>query len=178
MGYSLNQGLISIFIFTPKFKTMKKNYFSALFLCTSLGLSYAQVTEVHFKYDEAGNQKYRGFDTNGQEVPETSLHTESQAVSSVDYQIMDEKTFWKQIRLYPVPVNDYLTIDWTEEANGLIESVSLYQHSTVHWKFQQQNLPDLNRQLRINMTGYDWGIYVIRFTLRDGRVFSKNITKR
>lgn len=157
---------------------MKKNYFSALFLCTTLGLSYAQVTEVYFKYDEAGNQKYRGFDTNEQEVPEKSLNAESQAVSSADTQVMDEKTFWKQIRLYPVPVNDYLTIDWTEKVDGLIESVSLYQHSTVHWKFQQQNLPDLNRQLKINMTGYDWGIYVIRFILRDGRVFSKNITKR
>lgn len=37
---------------------MKKNYLSALFLCSSLGLSYAQVTEVYFKYDEAGNQRY------------------------------------------------------------------------------------------------------------------------
>lgn len=157
---------------------MKKNYFSALFLCTSLGLSYAQVTDVYFKYDEAGNQKYRGFNTNGQEVPETSLIAESRTISSVDSQIMNEKTFWKQIRLYPVPVNDVLTIDWTEQVDGLIESVSLYQHSMVHWKFQQQNLPDLNKQLKINMTSYDWGIYVIRFTLKDGRVFSKNITKR
>jgi hypothetical protein len=93
-------------------------------------------------------------------------------------QIIDEKSFWNQIRLYPVPVNDFLTIDWTDEADRLIESVSLYQHSTVHWKFQQQNLPDLNKQIKINMTGYDWGVYVLRFTLKDGRIFSKNITKR
>ncbi|WP_370899705.1 T9SS type A sorting domain-containing protein [Chryseobacterium gossypii] len=91
---------------------------------------------------------------------------------------MDEKAFWKQIRLYPVPVNDVLTIDWSEEVDGLIESVSLYQHSTVHWKFQQQNFPDLNKQLKINMSGYDWGVYILRFTLKDGRIFSKNITKR
>lgn len=157
---------------------MKKNYFSALFLCTSLGLSYAQVTDVYFKYDEAGNQKYRGFDGNIEQESELLTEAEPKIASFIQTEAMDEKRFWKQIRLYPVPVNDYLTIDWTEEANGLIESVSLYQHSTVHWKFQQQNLPDLNRQLKINMTGYDWGVYVIRFTLRDGRVFSKNITKR
>ncbi|MGH1518076.1 hypothetical protein [Chryseobacterium sp. JK1] len=91
---------------------------------------------------------------------------------------MNEGTFWKQVRLYPVPVNDLLTIDWSEETDKLIESVSLYQHSTVHWKFQQQNIPGLGRQLKINMTGYDWGVYVLRFTLKDGRIFSKNITKR
>ncbi|PTT36043.1 hypothetical protein DBR28_11475 [Chryseobacterium sp. HMWF028] len=144
-----------------------------MFLCTSLGLSYAQVTEVYFKYDEAGNQRYRGPDSAAKQASD-----QSKTASLSKSQVMDEKTFWKQIRLYPVPVNDVLTIDWTEESDNLIESVSLYQHSTVHWKFQQKNLPGLNRQLKINMTGYDWGVYVLRFTLKDGRVFSKNITKR
>jgi hypothetical protein len=138
---------------------------------------YAQ-QEVYFKYDEAGNQRYRGFDVNAKQAPEALPKTESKTASLVQNQIMDEKTFWKQIRLYPVPVNDFLTIDWTEDVDRLIESVSLYQHSTVHWKFQQQNLPSLNRKLKINMTGYDWGIYVLHFTLKDGRIFSKNITKR
>ena len=135
-------------------------------------LGFSQ-TEVYFEYDEAGNQKYRGTGFNAKQAP-----AESRIASLTQSQVMDEKTFWKQVRLYPVPVNDFLTIDWTEEADGLIASVSLYQHSTVHWKFQQQNLPDLNRQLKINMSGYDWGVYVLRFTLKDGRVFSKNITKR
>jgi hypothetical protein len=151
---------------------MTKIYLSAL-LCTGIGMSYAQQTEVYFKYDEAGSQKYRG--------PEDLAGKASKQLKTVSLattQVMDEKSFWKQVRLYPVPVNDVLTIDWTEETDKLIESVSLYQHSTVHWKFQQQNLPELNRQLKINMTGYNWGIYILRFTLKDGRIFSKNITKR
>jgi hypothetical protein len=134
-------------------------------------------TEVYFKYDEAGNQRYRGIDAAGKKTEEIKKDSKVAAITKQTSAI-DEKAFWKQIRLYPVPVNDYLTIDWTEEVDGLIESVSLYQHSTVHWKFQQQNIPDLNRQIKINMTGYDWGIYVVRFTLKDGRIFSKNITKR
>lgn len=151
---------------------MKKFYISAL-LCTGIGISYAQQTEVYFKYDESGSQRYRGPDNS------TTLKTTTLAnTAPVQNLVMDEKNFWKQIRLYPVPVNDVLTIDWTEETDKLIESVSLYQHSTVHWKFQQQNLPELNRQLKINMTGYNWGIYILRFTLKDGRIFSKNITKR
>ncbi|WP_312296858.1 hypothetical protein [Chryseobacterium sp.] len=157
---------------------MKKNYLSALFLCTSLGLSYAQVTEVYFKYDEAGSQRYRGPDTSAKQTPETTSKVDSKTTALTQSPVIDEKAFWKQVRLYPVPVNDVLTIDWTDEVDGLIESVSLYQHSTVHWKFQQQNMPDLNKKIRINMTRYDWGVYVIRFTLKDGRIFSKNITKR
>ena len=157
---------------------MKKNYLSALLICTSMGISYAQVTEVYFKYDEAGNQRYRGPDTNARQTSEALSKVDYKTTSSNLSQAMDEKSFWKEIRLYPVPVNDILTIDWTDEVDGLIESVSLYQHSTVHWKFQQQNMPNLNKQVKINMTGYQWGVYVIRFTLKDGRIFSKNITKR
>ncbi|KQM19906.1 hypothetical protein [Chryseobacterium sp. Leaf201] len=142
-------------------------------------LGFSQ-TEVYFKYDEAGNQRYRGTNSAAKTAPEELKKTEElKTVASIQQEpVMDEKAFFKQIRLYPVPVNDYLTIDWTEEVDGLIESVSLYQHSTVHWKFQQQNIPSLNRKLKINMTGYEWGVYVIRFTLKDGRIFSKNITKR
>ncbi|ALR31804.1 MULTISPECIES: hypothetical protein [Chryseobacterium] len=142
-------------------------------------LGFSQ-TEVYFKYDEAGNQRYRGTNATGKTAPEEIKKVEEIKTAALVKQdpVIDEKTFWKQIRLYPVPVNDYLTIDWTEEVDGLIQSVSLYQHSTVHWKFQQQNIPDLNRKLKINMTGYEWGIYVLHFTLKDGRVFSRNITKR
>jgi len=145
-------------------------------------MGYSQ-TEVYFKYDEAGNQRYRGTNAagkNAQEIVPKEIKLEEAKEIAISQQspAIDEKTFWKQIRLYPVPVNDYLTIDWTEEVDSLIESVSLYQHSTVHWKFQQQNIPGLNRQVKINMTGYDWGVYILRFTLKDGRVFGRNVTKR
>lgn len=155
---------------------MKKKILSLSSLLVGF-LGFSQ-TEVYFKYDEAGNQRYRGPDALAKQSFESFSKTQAKTTSFTPVEAMDEKTFWKQIRLYPVPVNDVLTIDWTEEVDGLIESVSLYQHSTVHWKFQQQNLPDLNKQIKINMTGYDWGVYVLRFTLTDGRIFSKNITKR
>ncbi|WP_370901492.1 hypothetical protein [Chryseobacterium gossypii] len=158
---------------------MKKKLLSIFSLLVGF-FGFSQ-TEVYFKYDEAGNQRYRGTNLTGKTTQEPAP-TESKIVATTqvqpESQMMDEATFWKQIRLYPVPVNDVLTIDWTDEVDGLIESVSLYQHSTVHWKFQQQNIPDLNKQIKINMTGYEWGVYVLRFTLKDGRVFSRNITKR
>lgn len=162
---------------------MKKKILSILSLFIGF-FGYSQ-TEVYFKYDEAGNQRYRGTNSNAKQSSNELLATENK-VTTVDSEVlktsnvagMDEKAFWKQMRLYPIPVNDFLTIDWTEEVDSLIETVSLYQHSTTHWKFQQQNLPNLNRQLKINMTGYEWGIYVLYVKLKDGRTFSRNITKR
>lgn len=143
---------------------------------------YSQQTEVYFKYDEAGNQRYRGPDVNAKQQPKDVSQAENKTVASApqpkEESVMDAKEFWSNIRLYPVPVNDVLTMDWTEEVDALIETVSLYQHSGVHWKFQQQNLPNLNRQLKINMTGYEWGVYVLHLKLKDGREFSRNITKR
>lgn len=161
---------------------MKKKLFSVFSLLVGF-LGYSQ-TEVYFKYDEAGNQRYRGTNTaakKAEDLISKEVKVQEQAKTSIaasQTPAIDEKAFWKQIRLYPVPVNDYLTIDWTEEVDSLIESVSLYQHSTVHWKFQQQNIPGLNRQVKINMIGYDWGVYILRFTLKDGRVFGRNVTKR
>lgn len=158
---------------------MKRKVISIFSLCIGF-LGYSQ-TEVYFKYDEAGNQRYRGNNTNGKkaydEVKKLEELKKTDFTASSDKSI-DEKTFWKQIRLYPVPVNDLLTIDWTDEVDDLIESVSLYQHSTSHWKFQQQNLPELEKKLKIDMSGYYWGVYILHFTLKDGRVFSRNITKR
>lgn len=154
---------------------MRKKIISLFSL--SIGFFGFSQTEIYFKYDEAGNQRYRGIDANARQAPQ-ALSKTIPNTSTVVKSVIDENAFWKEIRIYPVPVNNVLTIDWTEELDGLIESVSLYQHNTMHWKFQQQNLPYLNKQVKINMTGYDWGIYVLRLNLKDGRIFSKNITKR
>lgn len=155
---------------------MRKKIFSLFSLIIGF-LGFSQ-TQVYFKYDEAGNQRYRGPDINARQSQEETTKPDNRITSVANPAVMDEKSFWKQIRLYPVPVNTVLTIDWTDEVDGLIESVSMYQHNTLNWKFQQQNLPNLNKQVKINMTGYDWGVYVVRFILKDGRIFSKNITKR
>lgn len=42
---------------------MKARFLILVFLLTGV-LSYSQ-TEIYFKYDEAGNQKYRGTNANG-----------------------------------------------------------------------------------------------------------------
>lgn len=135
-------------------------------------LSYSQ-TEIYFKYDEAGNQKYRGTNANANKT--TTTTTTLQTVDTISK--TEEEKFWAELNLYPIPVKDVLTIQWTDTVNDLIDTVSLYQYSVTSWNFQQKNTVTLNRQVQINMTGYYFGVYVLSFTLKDGRVYTKNIIK-
>ena len=134
-------------------------------------LSYSQ-TEIYFKYDEAGNQRYRGTNISARQTQDTQ-----QEPVVITPTKTEEEKFWAELNLYPVPVKDVLNIQWTDTVNELIDTVSLYQHSVTSWNFQQKNAVALNRQVQINMTGYYLGVYILSFTLKDGRVYTKNIIK-
>lgn len=142
-------------------------YFCLLFIGCS---AFAQTT-VYFKYDEAGNQRYRGDVVTAQTIQSQSLR---QAATS---EPTNEEKFWSMIQIYPVPVKDHLTISWSVEANEMIDHVTLYQHSTLANVFSKKNLPNLNRTVNINMSGMYMGVYILSFQLKDGRTMSKNITK-
>ncbi len=131
-------------------------------------------TEIYFKYDEAGNQRYRGNNINGKQ----SENTTQQQVNKAPEKDGQEEEFWREVSVYPVPVKDVLTVQWSGKADELIDTVSMYQHSIVGWNFQQKNIPSLNRQVQIDMSGYYLGVYVLSFTLRDGKVYTKNILKQ
>lgn len=126
---------------------------------------------IIFTYDDAGNQTYRGYDIilQGKTAPEESQNTSQK--------ILSEDPFWLGIQIYPVPVKNVLTISWNEENNNLIDDVSLYQHNTMAFLFQQKNYPNLNRQVQINMSSFYMGVYVLSFQLKDGRVLTRNIIK-
>ncbi|AZI39200.1 T9SS type A sorting domain-containing protein [Epilithonimonas vandammei] len=126
------------------------------------------IGSIVFRYDEAGNQIYRGTDLI---IVEPAI-TESKSTS-----LKTEDPFWLGIQIYPVPVKDVLTISWNEENNDLIESISLYQHTTMAFLFQQKNYANLNRQVQIGMSSYYMGVYVLSFQLKDGRVMTRNIIK-
>ena len=164
---------------------MNINIKASILFCMVLGFSLkAQEVNVSapdqqgayvFKYDDAGNQIHRGYVCNNCPVQGKQETPPEEGSSSNEVENDDE--FWNEIRIYPVPVKDVLTINWSDEANALIDHVSLYEQNTIHWKFQQQNIPNLNKQIQINMTNYYMGVYVLIFTLKDGRTLSKNITK-
>ncbi len=86
---------------------MKKRLIS--FVSLLIGFFGFSQTEVYFKYDEAGNQRYRGPDAAARPSSQTNSQNGNKSASPQQTQAMDEKTFCKQLRLYPVPVNNYLT---------------------------------------------------------------------
>ncbi|WHF51866.1 hypothetical protein QGN23_00980 [Chryseobacterium gotjawalense] len=130
-------------------------------------------TQIYFNYDDAGNQRYRGDSSSGRQSDATTQQT-----TAVSSQQNEEENFWAQIVVYPVPVKDILTLQWTTDADVLIDTVSMYQYGILNWNFQQKNLPHLNRQIQISMAGYYRGIYVLAFTLKNGRTYTKNIIKQ
>ncbi|WP_234110716.1 hypothetical protein [Chryseobacterium sp. R2A-55] len=128
---------------------------------------------IIFQYDDAGNQVFRGYfcpTCVGRPAPETNEGPATAATGTED-------ELSGEIHIYPVPVRDVLTVAWTEKVDDLVAEVSLYEQNTVHWKFRQKNLPNLNREIRIDMHGYYMGVYVLTFRLRDGRTISRNITR-
>lgn len=147
-----------------------------LLFITIAGYCDAQ-SVIQFKYDAAGNQIFRGLETI-QNMVQNKQVEQPIAINEEFTKNKEEEKFWSNIRIYPVPVKDVLTIDWTDEIDTLVGYISLYEHSTIHWKFQQKNIPNINKQVSIDMTGYYMGVYIVRFQLKDGRAYSKNIIKQ
>ncbi len=136
-------------------------------------MSYGQTT-VYFKYDDGGNQRYRGLNASGKSQAESDS---TQVVKPLTAELSEEDKFLLGVNLYPVPVKEILTIAWNEENDQLINYVTLYQHNSISYLYHQQNLSGYDRHMEINMSGYMSGVYIVSFELKDGRVISKNILK-
>ena len=147
---------------------MKHNYFLLFLFVSFVSVCNAQ-TKINFKYDESGNQIFRGYEIY---LPPLEEHTESVLTIASE----DEK-FWSKIHLYPVPVREILTITWEEDIDYLIDNVTLYQHNTIANVFQKKNIPNINRNIKINMSGMYMGVYILNFQLKDGRIMSRNIIR-
>lgn len=73
-----------------------------------IGVSVMAQTTLIFKYDDAGNQVYRGTDPNAQVVNKAVEQPKEELAMQ---EMSEEDKFWLNVRLYPVPVKDVLTID-------------------------------------------------------------------
>lgn len=156
---------------------MKNKIIILVLLIFSIGC-LAQ-TELIFTYDEAGNQIYRG----PKEVKkEDGLHlifgksTENNSQLS-DESVSFESLFLKEVRIYPNPVKDVLTVEWTENVSDKIREVRVYQHNTLHWLYTSDKTAIQHRGFQLNMQEQPYGIYILSFLLSDGKTVSVNISK-
>lgn len=95
------------------------------------GFYFGQSTIV-FRYDEAGNQIFRGVDIRRLAEEQQGDYLTTWRSSSAEQ--TDESKFWSMVQVYPVPVKDELTIGWSDEADEMIRKmdnsagVSLYTY--------------------------------------------------
>ncbi|WP_333663137.1 T9SS type A sorting domain-containing protein [Chishuiella changwenlii] len=134
------------------------------------------INKLLFEFDEAGNQILRNtyeeiesFDPNEKKSQKTvqATNTNDQA----------QNQFFEHINFFPVPVEKDLSIKWDNEVNGQIASIGIYDHSQVNY-FYKEIRNNFGNEILVNMSAYYSGIYIIQFTLTDGRVYSKSIIKK
>ncbi|ROI03280.1 MULTISPECIES: hypothetical protein [unclassified Chryseobacterium] len=139
--------------------------------------------KAYFSHDEAGNQIYRGdlplmfsrVAPKDDDTPE--IRPKPASLQESQNNTISESQFWSNVNVYPVPVKDVLTITWNEKVDNLIADIGLYEQSTIHWVFQNAKISSLDRKVQIDMSKQYMGVYILTFTLKDGRRLSKNITK-
>jgi len=112
-----------------------------------------------FFYDASGNQTTR------------------QKGTTVEARLQNQDDFLEHIQLFPVPVQNELTIKWDNEVNGQIFSIGIYDHNQLKY-FYKEYLNNNEGQVNVNMSTYNSGLYVIQFSLTDGKVYSKTIIKK
>lgn len=149
---------------------MKHFFTFFLFIC---GLHFYQAqTKVVFNYDNAGNQISRLLSDN--HYNQSSLPVIS--TLSKQNNKTEEELFWEKVQIYPVPVKNTLTITWNTDISDLVSNINLYEHNTLSNLFSL-NTNHLNNRIEINMTGYNIGVYIISFTLKNGKIYTHNIIK-
>lgn len=119
------------------------------------------ISALDFSYDASGNQVKRSFRSLIIVGPKTEAQDD----------------FLEHIQLFPIPVQNELTIKWDNEILGKIFSIGIYDHNQLKY-FYKENLNNNDSQVSVNMSTYNSGLYIIQFVLSDSRVYSKTIIKK
>lgn len=147
-----------------------------LLICFCLAGTLSAQTEVIFRYDPAGNQIYRGVKTAQEKKTNTQSDTQERPTFDFEKIISEqEAAFWKGVKMAPVPVRDFLSIEVTPEIQQKVEEISVFNMlgSLLYLKKNPFSSPSIE----VNMSSYLEGAYVVKFHLRDGNVYSQTILK-
>lgn len=139
-------------------------------LLLSSFLVYSQ-TDIVCEYDESGNQVYRG---------EYALNTEINNSSNLNSNLgvsPGEIVFWQKVEIGPNPTTDILIINMNDEAKREISYFVLYDF-LGNPQYTYQNAFTQSQRVELDMRRYPIGMYVLSFYLKDGKIFSKHISKQ
>lgn len=150
---------------------MKNQVFLYVFFICVFGFAKAQSTTLIFGYDKSGNQILRTQPSNVSTNNKTNLFVPN----TTEKIKTEEDLFWDKIQIYPVPVKNILTLGWQSETRDLIANINLYEHNSLSNLFTYKVINSDN--IEVNMTGFRMGVYILSFTLKNGKTYSKNIIK-
>lgn len=126
-------------------------------------------TLVVFRYDQAGNQIYRGEScinccTNCRPGQEESSVTLADQVAN-------------KIQAAPVPVKTDLNVIWDVSIKDFIVSIDLLPYNSFNIT-ESVNLTSLNtNSYTFRMSHLPYGVYYLKFNLSDGSVYSRSVIK-
>lgn len=138
--------------------------------------------EYLFSYDIAGNQILRnkngscGITLSRDLLSKTKQESVSDATGLINNDL-PQNDFFKEVKIYPNPVKDYLTVEWSEAVGQKIYQVMVFQHSNLHWVYTSDKTALANRKFKLNMQELPYGVYVLTFILQDGKRISANVSK-
>lgn len=149
--------------------------------CIGFSLFYSQKNQVAvapgnpvdpslvlFRYDNAGNQIYRGPDgivcvncRPGEEIIPPSLADQ----------------IANKIQAAPVPVKTNLTVIWDLSITDFIVSIDLLPYNASNIT-ETVNITSLNTNSYLfRMSHLPYGVYYLKFNLTDGSVYTRTVTK-
>lgn len=154
---------------------MKKLYFSffAIFIISTS--SFAQFRLV-FNYDEAGNQTR-------QEIIHSRICPPPKTQEPIPRDFFENRNhwIWKQIKIFPIPVESTLYLRFSSKAATTVSKTQIYapQFSPFILRNIYINNPkDLLYDFPIDMTMFNPGMYILRLELTDGAYTSRHFIKK
>lgn len=123
---------------------------------------------VIFSYDNAGNQIYRGPDGL---ICANCQNSNTTITSSLADQMANK------IQAAPVPVKTDLTVIWDNSVKDYITKIDLlpYNAFTIVETVNVRSLADNSYVFK--MSNYSYGVYYLKFYLKDGSIYTRTVTK-
>lgn len=154
---------------------MKKHHilFNALLLLgvTSYAQRGTQVSQLLFKFDQAGNQIQREYCESNchlkkKEAAEEAINTESNTPIA--------RLFDESVIMYPNPTTGILNLKWDSDLRGVVHKIQLFNYQGR--LLRELAVADL-QNTQLNLTTYPTGAYLAKFVFTDASIHTRQIIK-
>ena len=132
-------------------------------------------SQVIFRYDEAGNQIVRGMegvDRNTNQTPNI-ITKDVKNTETLANQVANK------IKVAPVPVKTDLNVFWEQDIKDYITKIELLPYNSVKI-IESRTLTSNNfsNSCVFNMSKLTYGVYFLKFYLKDNSIYSVTVTKK